>query len=128
MGAGRSLEAEFTLLDDLPAGTWRLVADGIIVYPVDVEFELIYRQAEGGDVPIGTWNQHFDPLPMGFDAQPYEVTVDAPAFTFSAGDQLVFRYTGTGTGPNQPMAYVPNGDGIRANGRIPFIDLPHRNQ
>jgi hypothetical protein len=113
------------LLDDLPAGTWRLVADGIIVYPVDVQFELIYRQAGGADLMIGTWNQHFDPLPVGFDAQPYEVTVEAPAFAFGAGDQVVFRYTGTGTEPNQPMAYVPNGDGARANGRIPFIDLPH---
>lgn len=123
MGAGGSQEAEFLLLDDIPAGTWTLVADGIIVYPVDVEFELIYRRASG-DTAIGTWNTHFDPLPDGFDAQPYEVTVTAPAFSFTEGDQLIFRYTGTNTQPNQPMAYVPNGDGIRANGRIPYIDLP----
>lgn len=123
MGAGRSQEAEFLLLDDIPAGTWRLVADGIIVYPVDVQFDLIYRRPSG-DTTIGTWNTHFDPLPQGFDAQPYEVTVAAPAFDFAQGDQLIFRYTGTGTEPNQPMAYVPNGDGFRANGRIPFIDLP----
>ena len=123
MGAGGSQEAEFRLLDDIPAGTWTLVADGIITYPVDVEFELIYRRPSG-DTAIGTWNQHFDPLPQGFDAQAYEVSIDAPAFSWTDGDQLVFRYTGTGTQPNQPMAYVPNGDGFRANGRIPYIDLP----
>ena len=123
MGAGRSLEAEFLLLGDIPAGTWRLVADGIIVYPVDVRFELIYRRASG-DTAIATWDQHFEPLPMSFDAQAYEVTVDAPAFSWTMGDQVVFRYTGTNTSPNQPMAYIPNGDGFRANGRIPFIELP----
>jgi hypothetical protein len=123
VGAGRSQEAEFLLLGDLPAGEWRLVADGIIVFPVDVRFELIYRSA-GTDTPIGTWDHHFDPRPQGFDAQPYEVTVDAPAFTFAAGDQLVFRYTGSNTEPSQVMAYIPNGDGALANGRIPFIDLP----
>ena len=123
MGAGRSLEAEFLLLGDIPAGRWRLVADGIIVYPVDVRFELIYRRATG-DTAIATWDQHFEPRAMGFDAQAYEVTVDAPAYTWTMGDQVVFRYTGTNTEPNQPMAYIPNGDGSLANGRIPFIDLP----
>lgn len=123
MGAGRSQEAEFLLLGDLPAGEWRLVADGIIVFSVDVRFELIYRSA-GTDTAIGTWDQHFDPLPEGFDAQAYEVTVDAPAFTFVDGDQLIFRYTGSNTEPSQEMAYIPNGDGALANGRIPFIDLP----
>jgi hypothetical protein len=123
VGAGSSQEAEFRLLGDIPAGQWRLVADGIIVYPVDVTFELIYRRPSG-DTAIGTWNQHFDPRPAGFDAQAYEVTVDAPAFTWADGDQLIFRYTGNNTQPNQPMAYIPNGDGELANGRIPFIDLP----
>ena len=40
----------------------------------------------------------------------------------AAGDQLIFRYTGlTGT---LPMAWIPNGDGALAMGRIPFIELP----
>ncbi len=124
MGAGRSQEAEFTLLGDIPAGEWRLVADGIIVFPVDVRFELIWRQAAGGDVAIATWDQHFDPLPQGFDAQAYEVTAQGPAITAAEGDQLIFRYTGTNTQPTQSMAYIPNGDGASANGRIPFITLP----
>ena len=124
MGAGGSQEAEFRLLGDLQAGTWTLVADGIVVYPVDVTFELIYRTAGGTDTIIGTWMKHFDPLPTGYDAQAYEVTTDAPAFVWAQGDQLIFRYTGDNTQPNQPMAYIPNGDGALAHGRIPYIDLP----
>lgn len=124
MGAGRSQEAEFTLLDDVPAGEWRLVADGIIVFPVDVTFELIHRQAAGGDVVIATWQHHFDPRPMGFEAQAYEVTADGPAIDQQPGDELVFRYTGTNTEETQTMAYIPNGDGEEAGGRIPFIVLP----
>jgi len=124
VGAGRSQEAEYTLLDDVPAGRWRLVADGIIVFPVDVTFEIIHRQAAGGDVPIAMWQHHFDPLPMGFEAQAYEVTADGPAIDQQPGDELIFRYTGTNTEPTQTMAYIPNGDGAEAGGRIPFIVLP----
>jgi hypothetical protein len=124
VGAGRSQEAEFTLLDDVPAGEWRLIADGIIVFPVDVTFEIIHRQAAGGDVPIVMWQRHFDPLPMGFEAQAYEVTADGPAIDQQPGDELIFRYTGTNTEPTHTMAYIPNGDGEEANGRIPFIVLP----
>lgn len=124
MGAGRSQEAEFTLLDDLPAGEWRLIADGIIVFPVDVTFEIIHRPAAGGDVLIAMWQRRFEPLPMGFEAQAYEVTADGPAIDQQPGDQLIFRYTGNNTEPTQTMAYIPNGDGAEANGRIPFIVLP----
>lgn len=124
MGAGRSQEAEFTLLGDVPAGEWRLVADGIIVFPVDVTFEIIWRQAAGTDVPIAMWQHHFDPLPVGFEAQPYEVTADGPMITQEPGDQLIFRYTGNNTEATQTMAYIPNGDGAIASGRIPFITLP----
>lgn len=124
MGAGRSQEAEFTLLGDVPAGEWRLVADGIIVFSVDVHFEIIWRQVAGGDVLIAEWNRHFDPLPQGFDAQAYEVTAQGQAITAADGDQLIFRYTGDNTMPTQTMAYIPNGDGATANGRIPFITLP----
>jgi hypothetical protein len=125
VGAGRSQEAEYTLLDDLPAGEWRLVADGIIVFPVDTTFEILYRPAAGGDdVVIGTWDRHWDPLPVGYTAQAYEVTTDGPFIDQQPGDQLVFRYTGTNTQPTQTMAYIPNGDGEEAGGRIPYIVLP----
>ncbi|MEZ4399588.1 MAG: hypothetical protein R3B06_06200 [Kofleriaceae bacterium] len=120
MGTGSSQEAEFTLVADVPAGEWVLVADGIVVRPVDVTFELFARRA-GVELPIGMFQQHFDPLPMGFDAQPFEARVTAPAIA-QAGDELVFRYTGANA--DTPMAYIPDGDGARANGRIPFVDLP----
>lgn len=122
MGAGSPQEAEFTLRADVPAGEWLLVADGIITQPVDVTFDLLVRRAGGGEVMIGTAMQHFDPRPVGFDAQAYEMRFTAPAIVDAAGDQLIFRYGGANTAA--PMAYIPNGDGRLANGRIPFIDLP----
>lgn len=123
MGAGRSLEAEYLLVDFVPAGEWTLVADGIITAPVDVTFEILWRRDGRDDVLLASWMTHFEPLGGGsFDAQAYEVTAVGPRVDREPGDRLVFRYTGTGT--DVPMAYVPNGDGARHNGRIPYIDLP----
>jgi hypothetical protein len=120
VGAGGSQEASFDLKDDLNAGTWQLAADGIVTSSVDVTFELLLRRA-GTDVQLAAWNRHFDKRAVGFDA--YVVDLDAPAnaVPYQSGDQLVFRYTGQG---GTPMGYIPNGDGARANGRIPFIVLP----
>jgi hypothetical protein len=107
----------------VPAGTWRLVADGIIIQPVDVQFDLVWRRPGADDVLLLTWETHFEPLGgANFDAQPYEVTGAARAIDWIDGDQLIFRYTGTGS--DLAMAYIPNGDGDDAGGRIPFIDLP----
>ena len=72
---------------------------------------------------LATWMTHFDPLGGGnFDAQPYEVTADCDPIEYEPGDQLIFEYIGTGA--DIDMAYVPNGDGERQNGRIPYLDLP----
>lgn len=91
--------------------------------PVDVTFELLWRRAGRDDVALATWQHHFDPLPGGvYDAQPFEASAEAVAIEYEPADQLIFRYTGTGT--DHEMAYIPNGDGEMANGRIPFIDLP----
>ena len=46
----------------------------------------------------------------------------APAVDVEEGDLLIFRYTGQSA--ELGMAYVPNGEGDRTGGRIPFIDLP----
>jgi len=74
-------------------------------------------------MPLATWMQHWEPLPGGsFDAQPYELDVTAPAIDFEPGDELVFRYSGANT--SSAMAFIPNGDGALANGRIPNITLP----
>jgi len=97
------------------------VLDAIITNPVDVRFDLIWRRGTT-DTTLSLWQMHFDPLPGSFDAQPFEFDQQAIAIDWKEGDQLVFRYTGTGTTISE--AYVPNGDGARAKGRIPNITLP----
>ncbi len=121
MGAGSSQEAAFTLLDDLPSGTWKLVGDGVILQAVDVTFEVFVERGDR-ELPVVSWQQHFEPLADGFDAVPYEATAQGPAVSMQKGDRLVFRYSGqSATSRN---AYVPNGDGFRQNGRIPNLTLP----
>lgn len=122
MGPGGSLiEASFPLRGGVRAGTYHVECDAIIIAPVDVTFSLIWRRG-ATDTPLATWSRHWDPLPSGYDAQAYEVDQAAPAIDYRAGDQLVFRYAGTGSAPAQ--AFIPNGDGARAHGRIPKITLP----
>ena len=95
----------------------------MIIAPVDVTFEIIWRTAGGQDTVLTTWDEHFEPLGGGnFDAQPCQLTADGIAIDFAPGDQLVFRYTGDGT--DLTMAWIPAGDGELVNGRIPYIDLP----
>lgn len=122
MGAGSSQEATFDLVADVPAGCWHLAADAIILAPVDVTVELLWRRPGRDDVVLLRDQHHFEPPASGSTAQTYDVTQDAAAITWQEGDQLVFRYTGTGS--TLSSAYVPNGEGDTAGGRIPFIDLP----
>jgi hypothetical protein len=122
VGAGSSQEAAFLLVDDLPAGTWKLVGDGVILQAVDVRFEVFVRRGDS-ELPVVSWEQHFDPLSDGsFDAIPYDASARGPAVTVQKGDRLVFRYTGQSASSRN--AYVPNGDGVRQNGRIPNLTLP----
>lgn len=125
MGPGGSQEAEFELKASVPAGTYHVICDAIIIKSVDVTFDLIWRRgsSDSGDTVLATWMQHFEPLPDGtFRAQAYELDVDAPAIDFEDGDQFVFRYTGSNT--TVMMAFIPNGDGAISGGRIPNITLP----
>jgi hypothetical protein len=124
VGAGGSLEAAYSLGDPIPAGTWRLVADGIILEVVDVRFEILLRRGDGSeDIELASFEHHFEPLPGGaYEAQPYEATADVVAVEPAPGDQLIFRYSGESA--SMPMAYIPNGDGELTGGRIPFIELP----
>jgi len=122
VGPGGSQDAEFGLKGSVPAGSWHVQCDSIVIQPVDVTFSLIWRRG-GDDTVLAMWSQHFDPIGGGsFDAQPYELDVDAPAISYKSGDQLVFRYAGANTTSSQ--AYIPNGDGNLTNGRIPSIILP----
>lgn len=121
MGSGGSQEAPFTLVADVPAGTYHVICDAIVLGAVDVTFDLIWRHG-GTDTSVATWTHHFDPVPGSFDAQPYEVDEVGTAISAGDGDQLVFRYTGTNASSAQ--AFIPNGDGATANGRIPNITLP----
>ena len=122
MGPGGSREAAYNLRAAVHAGTYHVECDAIIVGPVDVTFTLIWRRDQT-DTNLAQWTRHWDPLPGGgYDAQAYEVNETAPAIDYQAGDQLVFRYAASNT--TTPNAFIPNGDGARANGRIPSITLP----
>lgn len=106
----------------MPAGTYRFVLDCIVTAPVDVTFEVMWRRGTT-NVLVATWSKHFDPLASGdYDAQPYEAGREAEAIEHAAGDLLVFRYTANSA--SKADAWIPNGDGELANGRIPHIALP----
>jgi hypothetical protein len=123
VGSGGSQEAPYTLQASIPAGTYHCVLDAVIIRPVDMTFDLIWRHG-GTDTSLATWTAHYDPRGAGnFDAQPFEYDETTPtAIDWTAGDQLVFRYTGANTDSNQ--AYIPNGDGEMSHGRIPNFTLP----
>lgn len=123
MGAGGSLEAAYPLKASVPAGAYHCILDSIVIRPVDIAFDLIWRRGDT-DMVLATWQEHFEPLPgVNFDAQPYELDVDAPAIDFEPGDRLVFRYSAVNA-PSAAEAWVPNGDGALSNGRIPNLTLP----
>ena len=122
MGPGGSQEAPYSLKGSVTAGTYHVICDAIIIRSVDVTFDLIWRRGST-DTSLATWSHHFDPLPGGvFTAQAYELDQTAQAIDFSSGDQFVFRYSGANTTSQQ--AFIPNGDGATALGRIPNITLP----
>jgi hypothetical protein len=105
----------------VPAGAYHCIIDTIVITPADVTFDLIWRRG-AVDMVLASWDEHFEPTPGSFDAQPYELDVNAPAISFEDGDKLVFRYTASAA--SQPNAWIPNGDGTTANGRIPNFTLP----
>jgi hypothetical protein len=119
---GNFLDAAFALRASVPAGTYHVTCDAIIIGPVDVTFTLIWRRG-ATDTKVAEWSRHWEPLGGGrYDAQAYELDVTGTAIDYRAGDQLVFRYAGANAATMQ--AFIPNGDGFRANGRIPSITLP----
>lgn len=106
----------------IEAGTWTLVADGVIGEPVDVTFEVIHRVG-GTENVVFTLEQHFEPrVDEPGMATAYEETAEAERVESQEGDELVFRFTGES---ENDMAYIPNGEGTMNGGRIPYLDLPN---
>jgi len=125
VGAGSSLEAAFALREPIAAGALRLAFDGIVIEPVDVSIEILWRHADGsGDTQLASFERHFDPLAGSvYRAQTWDETAMVDAVPAQGGDALVLRYTGESA--SLPAAFIPNGDGSSTGGRIPFIELPH---
>ncbi|MBX3162251.1 MAG: hypothetical protein KF773_40175 [Deltaproteobacteria bacterium] len=123
MGTGGFREAALPLVADIPAGTYHVECDAIIITSVDTTFDLIWRRG-ATDTTLATWSKHWEPLPGGvYDAQAYELDLDVTTrIDFREGDEFVFRYTGENA--DRSMAFIPNGDGARAHGRIPNITFP----
>lgn len=122
MGPGGSLDAAFNLRASVPAGTYHVVLDSIVIQPVDIRYTLIWRRG-ATDTALAQWERHWDPMPPISSAQAYELDVQGTAIDFRSGDQLVFRYESLAGGQNN-QHYIPNGDGALTNGRIPNITLP----
>jgi hypothetical protein len=116
------------LAGPIKAGPWQLIGDGIIVVSVDVQYDVIWRPAgsDGGanDVTIATFSHHFDPQPVGFDAEALDGAADGIAADAAPGDQLVLRFTVTATSDPTRHGFIPNGDGVNTHGRIPSLILP----
>jgi hypothetical protein len=116
------------LTGPIDAGTWRIVADAIVWVDCDLQFDLVWHQAGGAESTIVSFTHHYAPQPdhpdgtANFDAVPYEETAAVAAVPAKAGDQLIWRFTLSGT--EAQVAWAPNGDGAIAKGRIPFIELP----
>jgi hypothetical protein len=122
VGPGGSQDAAFDLRASVPAGSYHVECDSVIIASVDVTFTLIWRRGTT-DTTLVQWMRHWDPLPGGvYTAQAYEVDMPAMAIDFQPGDQLVFRYAGANT--TSAQAFIPNGDGVLSHGRIPAITLP----
>ena len=123
MGPGGSLEAAFSLRAAVPAGSYHVECDSVVIASIDVTFTLIWRRG-ATDTTLAQWMKHWDPLPTQIEAQAYEVDMAAPAIDYRSGDQLVFRYAGNGAGGGGAQVFIPNGDGASSHGRIPSITLP----
>jgi hypothetical protein len=126
VGVGDSLDAPFTLLGPISAGTWHLIGDGMVLQPVDIRYDVVWRPAADGGVEttLATVTHHFDPPPppTQFNAVQLETDVPGTAAAAHAGDLLIWRFSGMGSGSG--LAFIPNGDGGHAGGRIPSLRLP----
>jgi hypothetical protein len=127
VGAGGSLEAAFRLAGPIKAGSWHLVGDGVTFDPCDVTFAVLWRSSDGQDHPIVSFTHSFPasgpPMNGYAPAIAYEADAMGVAAPAQANDLLVLRFTATGN-PNDTTLFIPNGDGAKAQGRIPSLTLP----
>jgi hypothetical protein len=111
----------------IKAGTWHLIGDGIVLRPADVVFDVIWRHG-GVDTPIVQFQRRFEPRTdeNKFHATRFEADANGAAVPANPGDLLVLRFSAPGMpdAGDEGVAYIPNGDGARADGRIPSLILP----
>ena len=119
------MEAAYLLAGPIKAGTWHLIGDGIVLDPVDVTFDLLWRDGNG-DHPIATWTHHFDPGASVNEAVQYEEDAARPASppTPRATTQRL-RSERRGRRHARYDAVVPStATASAANGRDPSLTLP----
>jgi hypothetical protein len=105
----------------VPAGTYKLQLDAIIITPVAVTFSLLLRR-DGSDTVLTTFGDSFVPIGSGiYLPQAFSYDETAPAIDFEPGDQLVYQYTANGS--SLPTSYEPNGDQLMGT-PDPNITLP----
>ena len=105
----------------MPAGTYKLQLDAIIITPVDVTFDLLLRR-DGSDTVLAEFGSSYVPLGGGvYLPQAFSYDEPAPAIDFEPGDQLVYRYTANGS--SEPTSYEPDGDQLMGT-PDPNITLP----
>jgi hypothetical protein len=107
----------------IPAGTWHLVGDGVVLAAADVTYDVVWRDSKGTEHPITSWTHHFDPQPSGYTAVQFEADAMAAKASASANDTLILRMSAQGD-PSVSMLWIPNGDGAKTMGRIPSLTLP----
>jgi hypothetical protein len=125
VGVGDPLEAPYRLTAPIPQGRWKLVGDGIILAPCDVQFDVLWRRTSG-DTTVASFSHHFEvpPPPDQFNAVAFDGEADGIAAPAVTGDHLVLRFSVTSSHPAGTKQYIPNGDGGDALGRIPSLILP----
>lgn len=92
--------------------------------PVDITFELLWRDPTGTDHPIAAVTHHFDPRPSGFMAVPFETELSGAAAPARRNDLLVLRLSAPPSDAMPVLRYIPNGDGALTGGRLPSLLLP----
>jgi len=99
-GSPSTLEAAFTLRDKLPAGTWGVIGDGMVLGTgannVRVRFEVRTRAASAVDdradqVLVGVENVFHRDAANPYNAVQFEAAADGQASDAQAGDKLVLR-------------------------------------